>query len=157
MSDSDEEFNDESLWETELEIALLTKCDYGTIRSITKLRPIPGALRSKVWKICLDTQQGIESNSISKWKEVYDLPQQHKIREDCKTLAEKLEPENLEEQVSLVSQLESIITFYCISNDESYEKDNGWVEILYPIMSLKLNKNESYNFFSSVLKRYIPK
>lgn len=52
MSDSDEEFNDESLWETELEIALLTKCDYGTIRSISKLRPIPENLRSKVWKVC---------------------------------------------------------------------------------------------------------
>lgn len=51
MSDSDEEFNDESLWETELEIALLTKCDYGTIRSITKLRPIPDSLRSKVWRV----------------------------------------------------------------------------------------------------------
>ena len=51
MSDSDEEFNDESLWETELEIALLTKCDYGTIRNITKLRLIPESLRSKVWKV----------------------------------------------------------------------------------------------------------
>lgn len=51
MSESDEEFNDENLWETELEIALLTKCDYGTIRSITKLRPIPENLRTKVWKV----------------------------------------------------------------------------------------------------------
>lgn len=157
MSDSDEEFNDESLWETELEIALLTKCDYGSIRSITKLRPIPDSLRSKVWRICLDTQQGIEDNSISKWKEVYDLPQQQKIRQDCKTLAEKLEPEDLDAQIQIVSQLESIITFYCISNDESYEKDNGWIEILQPIMSMKLSKNENYNFFSSILNRYIPK
>ena len=38
-------------------------------------------------KICLDAQQGIESNEINKWKEVYDLPQQQKIREDCQTLA----------------------------------------------------------------------
>ena len=51
MSDSDEEFNEESLWETELEIALLTKCDYGTIRNITKLRPVPPSLRNKVWKV----------------------------------------------------------------------------------------------------------
>lgn len=51
MSDSDEEFDDATLWETELEIALLTKCDYGTIRNITKLRPIPDSLRSKVWKV----------------------------------------------------------------------------------------------------------
>lgn len=51
MSESDEEFTDETLWETELEIALLTKCDYGTIRSISKLRPIPEGLRTKVWKV----------------------------------------------------------------------------------------------------------
>jgi hypothetical protein len=51
MSDSDDDFNEESLWETELEIALLTKCDYGTIRNITKLRPIPESLRNKVWKV----------------------------------------------------------------------------------------------------------
>jgi hypothetical protein len=51
MSDVDEEFNDETLWEIELEVALLKKCDYGTIRNITKLRPIPDSLRSKVWKV----------------------------------------------------------------------------------------------------------
>ncbi len=51
MSDSDDDFNEESLWETELEIALLTKCDYGTIRNISKLRPIPESLRNKVWKV----------------------------------------------------------------------------------------------------------
>jgi hypothetical protein len=51
MSESEEEFDDATLWETELEIALLTKCDYGTIRNISKLRPIPDSLRSKVWKV----------------------------------------------------------------------------------------------------------
>ena len=155
--DTDEEFNDDTLWETELEIALLTKCDYGTIRSISKLRPIPESLRSKVWKICLDVQQDVESNSISKWKEVFDLPQQDKIREDCKSLAEKLHPEDKEQQFFATSQLESIITFYCKTNDEFYEKDNGWIEILHPIMTLHLNKNETFNFFSAILKRYIPK
>lgn len=40
-----------SLWETELEIALLTKCDYGTIRNLAKCRPIPSELRAKVWQV----------------------------------------------------------------------------------------------------------
>lgn len=40
-----------SLWETELEIALLTKCDYGTIRNLAKCRPIPSELRPKVWQV----------------------------------------------------------------------------------------------------------
>lgn len=157
MSDSDEDFDDAMLWETELEIALLTKCDYGTIRNITKLRPIPAALRSKVWKICLNTQQETETNEISKWQEIFDLPQQQKIREDCQNLAEKIYPEDTEEQLSAVSQLESIITYHCKSNDENYEKDNGWLELLHPLMSLKLNKNETYNLFNAILKRYIPK
>jgi len=38
----------------------------------------------------LDVQQDIENNAISKWQEVYDLPQQQKIREDCQILAGKL-------------------------------------------------------------------
>lgn len=115
MSDSDEEFNDECLWETELEIALLSNCDYGAIRNISKMRPLPDSLRSKVWKVCLDVQQDIENNHISKWKEIYDLPQQEKIREDCRHLSEKLYPEDPQQQLLITSQLESIITFYCIS------------------------------------------
>lgn len=115
MSDSDEDFDDTMLWETELEIALLTKCDYGTIRNITKLRPIPANLRSKVWKICLNIQQDIETNEISKWQEVYDLPEQQKIREDCEAIAESLYPDSSEDQLSTSSLLESIVTFYCKS------------------------------------------
>lgn len=157
MSESEEEFDDATLWETELEIALLTKCDYGTIRNISKLRPIPDSLRSKVWKICLDVQEDIENNAISKWQEVYDLPQQQKIREDCQILAEKLHPEDKEQQLAAVSQLESIITYHCKINDENYEKDNGWLELLYPILTLNLTKNECYNFFNAILRRYIPK
>lgn len=42
-------------------------------------------------------------------------------------------------------------------SDEMYEKDNGWMEILYPVLSLHLSKNESYNLFSSILRRYVPK
>lgn len=158
MSDSDEDFDDAMLWETELEIALLTKCDYGTIRNITKLRPIPENLRSKVWKICLNTQQDSETtNEINKWQEVYDLPEQQNIREDCQTLAEKFYPEDTEEQLKALSKLESIVTFHCKNNDENYEKDNGWLELLHPILTLKLNKNETYNMFDAILKRYIPK
>lgn len=63
----------------------------------------------------MDAQQEIENNQISKWKEVYDLPQQEKIREDCRNLSEKLFPDDKEQQLVITGQLESIITFYCIS------------------------------------------
>lgn len=115
MSESDEEFNEESLWETELEIALLSNCDYGTIRNISKLRPLPDNLRNKVWKVCLDVEKDIEINQISKWKEIYDLPQQDKIREDCQHLAQKLHPDDEEQQLIATSAAEAIVTFFCIS------------------------------------------
>jgi hypothetical protein len=35
-------------------------------------------------QVCLNVQEN--ENSIDKWVAVYDLPQQEKIREDCKTL-----------------------------------------------------------------------
>ena len=57
--ESKEESNDidATLWETELEIALLTKCDYGTIRNLAKCRPIPAELRSKVWQVIFDQKE----------------------------------------------------------------------------------------------------
>jgi hypothetical protein len=70
---------------------------------------------------------------------------------------EKLHPNDSDQQLSITSTLESIITFYCVKYDENYEKDNGWMEILYPIMTLKLDKNETFNIFSAIIKRYIPK
>jgi TBC1 domain family member 23 len=51
---------------------------------------------------------------LDKWTEVYDLPQQNKIRDDCQQLVEKLDSkmEN-EKKLLLVSDLESIVTYYC--------------------------------------------
>jgi hypothetical protein len=40
-----------SLWETELELALFQKCDYGSIRNIIKCRRIPEHCRAKVWQV----------------------------------------------------------------------------------------------------------
>lgn len=39
------------------------------------------------FKVCLDIQD--KENQIDKWTEVYDLPQQAKIRDDCKNLIGK--------------------------------------------------------------------
>jgi TBC1 domain family member 23 len=100
-----------SLWETELEIALLTKCDYGTIRNIAKCRPIPIELRAKVWQICLNVQD--KENLIDQGEpQTFDLPQQQKIREDCQSLVDKLD-NNEDEKLAILSNLESIITYYC--------------------------------------------
>ncbi len=51
MDDINVQELEDSLWETELELALLTRCDYGTIRNIAKCRRMPDELRAKVWQV----------------------------------------------------------------------------------------------------------
>jgi hypothetical protein len=46
---------------------------------------------------------------------------------------------------------------FIFQSDDLYEKDNGWLEILHPLLTLKLKRNELYNLFSAILNRYIPR
>lgn len=62
-----------------------------------------------------------------------------------------------EDKVSVVSDLESIITFYCKSRGKHYEKGNGWLELLGPLIALKLPRAATYNLFEAIRDIYIPK
>jgi hypothetical protein len=62
-----------------------------------------------------------------------------------------------EDKVSVISDLESILTCYCKSTKTKYEKGNGWIEILLPLLSLKLPRSETYNLLDSILHQYIPR
>nr|CAD7575357.1 unnamed protein product [Timema californicum] len=62
-----------------------------------------------------------------------------------------------EDKVSVVSDLESILTFYCKSSGVQYEQGNGWIEILLPLISLKLPRSDTYNLFEAIKHRYIPR
>lgn len=62
-----------------------------------------------------------------------------------------------EDKVCVVSDLESILTFYCKSHGLMYEQGCGWVEMLLPLLSLKLPRSETYNLFEAICSRYIPR
>lgn len=62
-----------------------------------------------------------------------------------------------EEQVSVASDVESIVTHYCKSCGQQYERNNGWLDILQPLLTLRLNRSSLYNCFYSILTNYIPK
>jgi hypothetical protein len=62
-----------------------------------------------------------------------------------------------EDKVSVLSDLESILTFYCKSKGLKYKKGNGWIEILLPLIALKLPRSETYNLFEAIKSRYIPR
>lgn len=72
------------------------------------------------------------------------------------SFAEKLGNDD-EDKVSVVSDLESILTFYCKSKGKQYKRGNGWIELLGPLIALKLPRSATYNLFEEIIDFYIPR
>lgn len=138
----------------ELETALLDDCNVNDIYAICGGRAIPESLRPDVWQICLDVRYKIDQ--MAQFNEIYDLPFQHQLRQDCDTIVDKLGNDD-DERVSVLSDLESILTFYCKNRNLQFERNNGWIELLLPLLSLKLSRSYTYNLFESIRDTYIPK
>ncbi|KAL3885206.1 hypothetical protein ACJMK2_025294 [Sinanodonta woodiana] len=146
--------SDESEWNTELEQALVEECDFGTLKNICKGRPVPAHLRADVWQVCLNVKG--KGDILSSFDGVFDLKEQSIIREDCHNLVDKLGNDE-EEKISVVGDLESLITFYCKSRNEKYISGNGWLEILQPLLSIKVGRSEIYNMFYTIQNKFIPR
>lgn len=147
---------DENTWILELEAALLdTQAPSASdIYAICKGQAVPTNLRPDVWQACLDVID--RGNQLSQFNEVFDLPEQNIIRDDCQQLVEKLGNDD-EDKVSVVSDLESILTFYCKSKGKQYKRGNGWIELLGPLIALKLPRSATYNLFEEIIDFYIPR
>lgn len=74
----------------ELEAALLdTEAPSASdIYAICKGRSVPINLRPDVWQACLDVID--RGNQLNQFNEVFDLPEQNIIRDDCQQLVGKL-------------------------------------------------------------------
>lgn len=139
----------------ELESALLEDdCNHNEILTICQGREIPESIRPDVWLCCLGVRN--KPDSIKFFDEIFDLSFQQQLRNDCHNCVEKLGNDE-EEQLSVVSDLESILTFYCKNRNLIYETNNGWIEMLLPLLSLKLQRSETYNLFEIIRDTYVPK
>ncbi|XP_055685216.1 TBC1 domain family member 23 [Lutzomyia longipalpis] len=145
---------DDNLWLMELESALLDDCTVNDIYSICNGKSIPEALRPDVWQVCLDVRH--KNDQLVSFNEIFDLPFQRQLREDCDAVVKRLGNDD-EDKVSVVSDLESILTFYCKNRSLKYEQGNGWIELLLPLLSLKLRRSDTYNLFEAIRDAYIPK
>ncbi|XP_066281595.1 TBC1 domain family member 23-like [Branchiostoma lanceolatum] len=155
MAEVDEQELESEDWQVELETAVLEgSCDIGIIRNICKGRQVPEELRAAVWKICLNV--AAKGDSMESWDGVFDLPQQDVLRQDCLDLLEKYEDLE-EEKVALLSDMESVLTFYAKSRSLQYASRNGWVDILAPLIPLRLPRQDLYNCFYAVMTKYIPR
>lgn len=138
----------------ELESALLDDCNVNDIYTICRGKAIPESLRPDVWQICLDVRY--KNDQMALFNEIFDLPFQSELRNDCNAFVEKLGNEE-EDKVSVLSDLESILTFYCKNRSLRYESSNGWIELLLPLLSLKLSRSYTYNLFEAIRDMYVPK
>lgn len=107
-----------------------------------------------VWQVCLDVRN--KQDQLSQFNEIYDLPYQQQLRHDCHNFVENLGNDD-QDKVSVISDLESILTFYCKNRNLIYESNNGWIELLLPLLSLKLRRSETYNLFETIRDSFIPK
>lgn len=129
-------------------------CTASDIYAVCKGKTIPENVRAEVWQVCLNVQS--KGNQMSNFNEIFDLPNQNILREDVTNFVKKLGNDE-DDKVSVTSDLESILTFYCKSKNISYTKNNGWVELLLPLLNLKLPRVETYNLFEQLIDSYVPK
>lgn len=63
-----------------------------------------------------------------------------------------------EDKVSVLSDLESILTFHrkSLGSEGKYERGNGWIELLLPLIALKLPRADTCALFQAVDTRYVP-
>ncbi|XP_019642823.1 PREDICTED: TBC1 domain family member 23-like isoform X2 [Branchiostoma belcheri] len=155
MAEVEEQELESEDWQVELETAVLEgSCDIGIIRNICKGRQVPEELRPAVWKICLNVAG--KGDSMESWDGVFDLPQQEVLRQDCLSLLEKYE-DLAEDQLAILSDMESVLTFYAKSRSLQYASGNGWVDVLAPLIPLRLPRQDLYNCFYAIMTKYIPR
>ena len=137
-----------------LEGALQEQCSLQDLRLICRGHTLPDSMRGQVWQRLLTSS--LSNKGLEHFNEIFDLPNQSKLREDCQSLVSNLDNDE-EDKVSILSDLESLLTHYCKSHGINYETNNGWFHILTPLVSLKLPKDELYTYFNSILEAYTPR
>lgn len=96
-----------------------------------------------------------KGNQLDNFNEIFDLPNQTILREDCTNFVSKLGNDE-DDKLSIISDLESILTYYCKSRNLTYERNNGWMELLLPLITLKVPRYTTYNLFEAIRDTYVP-
>lgn len=111
-------------------------------------------MRPDVWLLCLKCQD--VGNQLLHFDDIFDLVNQNELRDDVKKFVKSLANDD-DDKLSVISDIESIITFYCKSKNIQYSVNDRWIDILLPLLNLKLPRSDTYNLFEKILHLYIPK
>lgn len=62
-----------------------------------------------------------------------------------------------EERSDMVSDVESVITFYCKSRNITFTPELSWLHLLKPMLGLRLPRSDLYNCFYAFMNKYVPR
>ncbi|XP_022607236.1 TBC1 domain family member 23 isoform X1 [Seriola dumerili] len=123
-------------------------------RGIIQVQEHSAQHRAKMWKIALNVSG--KGDSLSPWDGVFDLPEQTLIHNRSQQLIDQLRASE-EERRDMVSDVESVITFYCKSRNITFTPELSWPHLLQPLLGLQLPRSDLYNCFYAVMNKYIPR
>uniref|UniRef100_A0A665V0X7 TBC1 domain family member 23 n=1 Tax=Echeneis naucrates TaxID=173247 RepID=A0A665V0X7_ECHNA len=123
-------------------------------KSIIQIQENSAQHRAKMWKIALNVSG--KGDSLSPWDGVFDLPEQTLIHNRSQKLIDQLGVSE-EERRDMVSDVESVITFYCKARNITFSPELSWPHLLQPLLGLQLPRSDLYNCFYAVMNKYIPR
>ncbi|XP_059427103.1 TBC1 domain family member 23-like isoform X2 [Carassius carassius] len=132
-----------------------TECDLDSNQDgVIQVRNLPPQQRANLWMIALNVSG--KGDSLSSWDGALDLPEQTLIHSRSQHIIDELGLP-AEEGRDLVSDVESVITFYCKSRNVTFTPDLSWPHILKPLLGLQLSRKDLYNCFYAIMNKYIPR
>ncbi|KAM9763072.1 TBC1 domain family member 23 isoform 2-T2 [Menidia menidia] len=154
MADAVEEVLQGS-WDQDLADALDSGgSDMEMERGIIQVQEQSTQHRAKMWKIALNVSG--KGDSLSPWDGVLDLPEQTLIHNRSQQLISQLGASD-EDRSETVSDVESVITFYCKSRNITFTPELSWPHLLKPLLGLQLPRSDLYNCFYAIMNKYIPR
>ncbi|XP_067315759.1 TBC1 domain family member 23 isoform X2 [Pseudorasbora parva] len=143
-------------WNQDLADALdSAECDLdGDQDGVIQVRNLPPPQRAKLWMIALNVSG--KGDSLSSWDGALDLAEQTLIHSRSQQIIDELGIP-VEEGRDLVSDVESVITFYCKSRNVTFTPDLSWPHILKPLLGLQLSRRDLYNCFYAIMNKYVPR
>ncbi|KAG7153518.1 TBC1 domain family member 23-like [Homarus americanus] len=141
--------DEDSTWLLALESALHEGVDDHELVSITRGRVLPEEHRAQA-------SIGEGRSNFTQFDEIFDLQEQSTVRQDCRTLVDKLGNEE-EDKVSVICDVESIFTHYCKSRHLKYDPTMRWADIVLPLLAGKMPRDHIYICFEEILEKYIPR
>ncbi|XP_051985751.1 TBC1 domain family member 23 isoform X2 [Xyrauchen texanus] len=143
-------------WDEDLAVALdFAGCDLDADQDdVIQVRNLPPPQRAELWMIALNVSG--KGDSLSSWDGALDLPEQTLIHSRSQQIIDQLGVP-VEEGRDLVSDVESVMTFYCKSRNVTFSPDLSWPHLLKPLLGLQLPRRDLYNCFYAVMNKYIPR